>query len=163
MEVIIVPVVEVESSGWHSGRFVWANPKISNEFSPIFPSFVHFLSTKPMTKWSKHLASFWVVSFSKFFKFADILSFHFLKIWTNVEFIHQFDNIQSTCSPSLKFLLYWAHLFSFSQPLHCVSATKMQKQKQYMHLERLFYREGGCPETVQKHCFVNLPLWPWYV
>ena len=32
-------------------EIIWANPKISNTFSPIFPSFVYFLSTKPMAKW----------------------------------------------------------------------------------------------------------------
>ena len=48
-----MPVVNVESSGWHNGRFVLANPNISNNFSPIFPSFVHLLSNKPMTKWSR--------------------------------------------------------------------------------------------------------------
>ena len=30
---------------------------------------------------------------------------------------YEFNNIQSTSSPNLKFLLYWAHLFSPSQPL----------------------------------------------
>ena len=156
MEVIIVPVVEVESSGWHSGRFLQANPEIS----PIFPSLVHLLSTKPVTKWSKHLASFWAVRFFflEFSKFFKILSFYFLKIWTNVKFIPI--NLTIFKAPAVQ---VWSSGFSSSQPLHCVSATKMQKQKQYMHLERLFYREEDCPETVQKHCFVNLPLWPWYV
>ena len=28
-------------------------PHISNIFSPIFPSFVNLLSTKPMAKWSR--------------------------------------------------------------------------------------------------------------
>ena len=65
----MVPVVEVESSGWHSGRFLQANPEIS----PIFPSLVHLLSTKPVTKWSKHLASFWAVSFFFFFRIFKIL------------------------------------------------------------------------------------------
>ena len=32
-------------------------------------------------------------------------------------FSYQFNNIQRTSSPNLKFLLYWAHLFSTSQPL----------------------------------------------
>jgi hypothetical protein len=40
-------------SRYHSGKFIWANPKISNTFSPIFPSFVYFLSTKSMAKWSR--------------------------------------------------------------------------------------------------------------
>ncbi len=38
---------------YHSGKFIWANPKISNTFSPIFPSFVYLVSTKPMAKWSR--------------------------------------------------------------------------------------------------------------
>ena len=43
----------------HSGRFIWANPKISNTFSPIFPSFMYVLSTIPMTKWSIAPGQFW--------------------------------------------------------------------------------------------------------
>ena len=46
----------------HSGKFIWANPKISSSFSPIFPSFVYLVSTKPMAKfrghWVEHKAKF---------------------------------------------------------------------------------------------------------
>ena len=38
---------------YHSGKFIWANPKISSSFSPIFPSFVYLVLTKPMNKWSR--------------------------------------------------------------------------------------------------------------
>ena len=38
---------------YESKQTQWANLKISNIFSPIFPSFVYFLSTKSMAKWSR--------------------------------------------------------------------------------------------------------------
>ena len=49
---LIIHGCSSQCSKEHSGRFIWANPKISNTFSPIFPSFVHLLSTKPMILWS---------------------------------------------------------------------------------------------------------------
>ena len=35
------------------GDLYGPTPKISNTFSPIFPSFVYLLSTKYMAKWSR--------------------------------------------------------------------------------------------------------------
>ena len=127
---------------YHSGNFIWANPKISNTFSPIFPSFVNSLSTKPMAKWSRATGQLsrgqWVEHkaffFYQIFKILPILRhsicFKFSakssKAWT---FSYQFDNIQSTSSPILKFLLYLAHLFSPSQPLCCRKVQKLSGQK----------------------------------
>ena len=120
---------------YHSGNFIWANPKISNTFLPIFPSFVNSLSTKPMAKWSRapgqflggqwveHKAEFWLFFLSNFQNSSNFQTFYyfliFLKFGPNVEFIPTNLIIFKVCtsSPNLKFLLYWAHLFSPSQPL----------------------------------------------
>ena len=152
MEVIVVPVVEVESSGWHSGRFVWANPKISNNFWHIFPRFFCiYYQTNLWLSGLKHLTSEvsglstrinFDVFFFKILQFSDILFFYFPKILANVEFIPI--NLIIFKAPAVQ---VWSScctgLTYFPPPSHCVSATKMQKQKQYMHLERLFYREGA--------------------
>ena len=121
------------SMHYHSGKFIWANPKISSSFSPIFPSFGHLVPIKPMANWSRtpgqlsgghrveQRAEFWFFFF-QIFKVLQIFR-HFIGFKFSAKssragsFSYQFNDIQSTFSPILKFGLYLAHLFSPSQPL----------------------------------------------
>ena len=102
---------------YHSGKFIWANPKISSSFSPIFPSFVYLVSTKPLAKWSKspaqlsgghwveYKAEFWFF----FFQIFEILQIfiHFICFKFSAKsskvgsFSYESNTIQSTYSPIL--------------------------------------------------------------
>ena len=73
---------------YHSGNFIWANPKISNAFSHIFPSFVHLLSTKPMSRsrapgqflggqWGEYKAEFWLFFLSNFQNSSNFQTFYY--------------------------------------------------------------------------------------
>ena len=76
---------------YHSGRFIWANSKISNTFSLIFPSFVYVLSTKLWLSGLEHLASFWEVSgFSTSLNFDFFLSQFKFQIFRHFTFFLKF-------------------------------------------------------------------------
>ena len=87
---------------YHSGIFIWDNPRLSIKFSLVFPSFVHFLVTKPVklskasgqssvSVWVENRAEIRFFLFFKFFKIAQFFSHFcscaFLSISTNLEFI----------------------------------------------------------------------------
>ena len=110
-------------------RSPWANPKISNTFSPIFPNSLYLLSTKPMAKWSRapgqflggqwveQKADFWLFFF-QIFKVLQIFR-HFILFFKFSRNLgecgihsYQFNNIQRASSPK-KFTY-------FSPPSHCV-------------------------------------------
>ena len=88
----------------HSGIFMYDSSRLSIKFSLVFPSFVYFLASTPMVKWSmasvQSSGGVWVENraeirfffFSfKFFKigqlFSHFCSCAFLSINANLEFI----------------------------------------------------------------------------
>ena len=130
-------------TGYHSGNFIWANPKISSSFSPILPSLCIQYQPNLWLSGLEHLASYQEVIglstrlnfdffFFQIFKILQIFR-HFICFKFSAKsskagsFSYQFNNIQSTSSPILKFRLYLAHLFSPSQPLCYIDINNGQK------------------------------------